>query len=139
MAGEAPPDDGKIGDNELLYRRVRSDQIEPTRDGKGIRPSSAVLKSSGGPLSVHVASLITPEELLKQYGSFHIAAISAKVARSEKCRLRHEADESGDPAHAHIYGDSPDGSLKAGQASKIAHQTQIILNPKLPPPVVGGQ
>jgi hypothetical protein len=138
MAGEVLPDDGKIGPDDLLYRRIGPDKIVPSRDGQGIRLSSAALKSSGGALSVYVASLVTIEKLWEQIGPFHIAEVSAKVVRSQNCRLQQESDDANNPAHAHIYGDGPDGSLSGGQASRIAATARIILNPKLPQPVVGG-
>src|SRR5436190_22651 len=118
------PDDGRVGVDELLYRRVRSDQISLAEDGSGYRPTSAALRSSGGPLSVDVASLSNLEQVRDALGLrlYHVAVISARVARVDGCNLRLDPDESGNPAHAHIYGRGPDGCLNKGQAYRIASQ-----------------
>lgn len=137
---EFPPDDKEaIPDHEFLYRRIFPDRHNLVRsdDGIGFRPASGALKSRE-PLSVDRASLCTPEETRDRDRSspFHVAEISARVARAEGCRIVPKREE-GNPAHALLYGRRADGKggLSGGQAEKIARRSKIVLlNPAGPLP-----
>jgi len=133
MPDQAPPDDRTIEDGDHIYRRARGDQIKLLPDGSGYRGSSAILVSSGGPLSADLASLCTPEQTRDgaAFGDFHVVAIPVKALRDEHCSLEHAPDlEHNNPAHVHVYGGKRDGALTNSQANRISQTTRVIfLNP----------
>lgn len=74
-------DDPKIPDDEILYRRVSPLQVVP--DGQNWRPSSQALKVPQ--MSVRMASLVSPEQVLEGHQSFGLVSFKAKTVREAGC------------------------------------------------------
>src|SRR5689334_11259446 len=98
-------DDGSVGDDETLWRRIYPDWIEqdPTR---GARPRSmAFLDRRSGEISVHRAHLTTEDHVVKEHPTHGIAAIKASIPRQLGYRVaadpvKNEPGMDDDPSHA---------------------------------------
>ena len=119
-------DDQWIPDPEDLYRRISKDWIVPDKLMGGVMVSSAAFRGlPKGKISVHLSSMITPEDSLA-YGGPRIVALAA-VTAGEARELDQEVvrdAQPGDAAHALICG-------KQGQSvrRKLARLARWIRKP----------
>ncbi|MHA1253661.1 MAG: hypothetical protein ACTSRP_27085 [Candidatus Helarchaeota archaeon] len=107
----------EIKDNDYLYRRIHP------KNWKG-RLSSAAFKSGNPPLSVDLARLTNPEEILSKYPEYGLAKISVRFIRELGLSVKHDPIE-GNFAHSLIIG-----KITNSIARKIARTAEIISEPK---------
>lgn len=118
-------DDPTISNNERLWRRVHPSQIKPDQETGNPIPSSAAFRPSDE-MSVHLASLTSPEAVLANYPQHGLAEFTAGVARSIGCILVRNP-LSDDPAHALVCGKNPTGHLSKSEAREIARQARWVI------------
>jgi hypothetical protein len=107
-----------LADDVKVYRRIQPDWIKP---GEVPRPGSYAFQDNrSGEVSVFIAELITPEELLANYPSFSLVVIEAGYIRGLGYPVRRD-DPEGDPAHAFFL--SPKGS----DARKMAKTCEWVI------------
>ncbi len=101
-------DDATIPDAEDLYRRLAKDWIVPDAVYGGLRISSGAFRDPDSEISVHLSSMIAPEDSLA-YGGENIVALAAVTAgearRLEQAVVREPQPR--DPAHALVCGRQP--------------------------------
>src|SRR5687767_14101392 len=108
MPDPPPPNDPTISDDELIYRRVIADTqavyIEPATQVS--RPTSAAFRSKDQePLSVDLASLTMPQEVLSRAPrpGFYLAEVRARSIRDCGCGIVRDPQPE-NAAHALIHG-----------------------------------
>ncbi len=106
--GSPRDDDPTIPDVEDLYRRLAKDWIVPDEVMGGVRISSAAFSDADSEISVHLSSLITPNDSLAYGGKsiVALAAVTAGDARSLEQAVVRDAQPV-DAAHALICGRQP--------------------------------
>ena len=101
-------DDATIPDREDLYRGLAKDWIVPDAVSGGVRISSGAFRDPDSEISVHLSSMIAPEDSLA-YGGEGIVALAAVTAgdarRLDQAVVREP--QPGDPAHAVVWGPQP--------------------------------
>ena len=112
-------DDESIPDAEDLYRRLAKDWIVPDRVMGGVRVSSGAFKDPNSEISVHLSSMITPDDSLAYGGAgiVALAAVTAGDARSLAQAVVRDAQPE-DPAHALICGQ---------QSQSFRHQLAALV------------
>jgi hypothetical protein len=114
-------DDPSITDDEVLWRRIIPSWIHREPGGK-VRPGSvAFLDRLSGELSVHIASLTTPEQALKDRPDDSLVAIPAGYPRSLGFAIVRDPKPD-DPSHALICP-----SPKGARASKLAEKATWVV------------
>ena len=118
-------DDNSIPDAEDLYRRLARDWIVPDRVMGGVKISSGAFKDRDKEISVHLSSMITPEDSLAYGGEgiVALAAVTAGDARSLEQAVVRDT-QPGDPAHALICGRQPKAIQK-----KLAELARWVREP----------
>ena len=98
-------DDESIPDAEDLYRRLAKDWIVPDRVMGGVRVSSGAFRDPNSEISVHLSSMIMPDDSLAYGGAGIVAlvAVTAGDARHLGQAVVRDAQPD-DPAHALICG-----------------------------------
>ena len=127
-------DDSSIDGDIVLYRRIPpfGGRVDWTT-GEPV-PSSQNFSDGNKELSVHLASLCTPEQLLEGHDGFGVVAIPAKVFR-EECR-----DSSGnsvvticrddvEPQLGHVL---VIGKITSGMRARIRAKAQWVHLPARP-------
>ena len=101
-------DDESIPDTEDLYRRLPEAWIVPDEVMGGVRISSGAFRDPDSEISVHLSSMIAPDESLAygREGIVALAAVTAGDARSLKQAVARDP-QLNDPAHALICGWQP--------------------------------
>jgi len=101
-------DDESIPDAEDLYRRLAKDWIVPDTVMGGVRISSGAFSDPDREISVHLSSVIAPDDSLAYGGKgiVALAAVTAGNARSLEQAVVRDAQPN-DPAHALICGLQP--------------------------------
>lgn len=103
MAPSEPPDDATIRDSAALWRRIHPDWVRNDADSGEPRPSSQAFQDHGPAMSVYIADLSIEADVMRGFGGYSLAAITAGLARS--CQLRIERAPPPDfPGHAHVIG-----------------------------------
>ena len=99
------PDDKSIPDAEDLYRRLAKDWIVRDTIMGGVRVSSGAFRDPNSEISVHLSSMITPDDSLAYGGAgiVALAAVTAGDARGLGQAVVRDAQPN-DPAHALICG-----------------------------------
>ena len=124
-----PGNDSSIDDSEILYLRVLPSDVTSKDCPAGeYRPISGSFRRDE-PLSVDLASKCTAEQTRLRAGgeAFHVAAITAGVARKQDCRVRRDPLPDND-AHAEVIGNHKydTGAMSKSQMSQIAKQARIV-------------
>jgi hypothetical protein len=88
-------DDPEISNEEILYRRISPQWM--IYENNQWRPSSAAFKTTQ--MSVHLASLISPEMTLASYPEHSLVSITAGNVRELECIIAREKNDP-DPSHA---------------------------------------
>ena len=98
-------DDESIPDAEDLYRRLAREWIVPDRVMGGVRVASVAFRDPNSEISVHLSSMITPDDSLAYGGAGIVAlvAVTAGDARDLKQAVVRDAQPN-DAAHALICG-----------------------------------
>jgi len=98
-------DDESIPDAEDLYRRLAKDWIVPDRVMGSVRVSSGAFRDPNSEISVHLSSMIRPDDSLAYGGAgiVALAAVTAGDARGLGQAVVRDAQPD-DPAHALICG-----------------------------------
>ncbi|MBM2847028.1 MAG: hypothetical protein HW407_2340 [Bacteroidetes bacterium] len=123
-------DDLTISNQERLWRRVPAndpDHVKKAPITGEPRLSSAAFKSRTVLISVAIASLTTPEDLLVGYPEHSIVEVTARVVREAGCIIVRDP-KPGDTAHAHIIGTKrEDGHLTPSEVGNIANQATWVI------------
>ena len=108
-----PPDvdDGSIGDDFDLLRRIRPDQIVDDENCGTRRPSSAAFKAPE--LSVDAEQILLANGLdftfsLRNHPGFSLASFKTAIARTNKL-LVISRPEPDNPAHTEVHGKKTQG------------------------------
>lgn len=128
-------DDGTVGDDEVLWRRIYPDWIE--RDGAGrVRARSmAFLDRKSGEISVHRSHLTTEAFVLRQHPNHGIVALQAKVPRTNGYAvaddpIENEPGVDNDPSHALMIPPADAGSKRIKSLAKqLALAATIVREP----------
>lgn len=120
-----PPraDDPTIGDDEVLWRRIRPEWVQREADGT-FRPGSFAFmdRTPSAELSIHLASLTDPDRALQGFPQDSLAAIRAGLPRSLGYAVVRDPTPD-DPSHALICP-----SPNKGKARTMAKQaTWVVL------------
>jgi hypothetical protein len=115
-------DDPTIGDEEVLWRRIRPEWVQREPDGTS-RPGSFAFmdRTPSAELSVHIASLTDQDCVLQGYPQDNLAAIKAGHPRSLGYAIVRDPTPE-DPSHALICP-----SPNKGNARKIAKQASWVV------------
>ena len=115
-------DDPTIGDDEVLWRRIRPEWVQREQDGT-IRPASVAFidRTPSREVSVHIASLTDQDRVLQAYPEDSLVAIKAGHPRSLGYAIVRDPTPE-DPSHALICP-----SPNKGDARKIAKQYNWVL------------
>lgn len=88
-----------LADDVRVYRRIQPDWIS-RKPGEAPRPGSFAFQDNRtGEVSVFIADLVTPEQLLARYPGFSLVVIEAGVIRGLGYHVRRDNPDT-DPAHA---------------------------------------
>lgn len=120
-----PQDDVSIRDEERLLRRIRPGDIYFDTVSNQFRPQSNCFRSTTDIISVHIASLTSPEAVLSEYPAFSLIEITAGELRSFHCILVRDPLEN-DVAHALVFGEAPGGRMSKGQAKTIVKHCRWV-------------
>jgi hypothetical protein len=115
-----PIDDATIGDDELLYHRIRPEDMNVDATTGEYRPSSAAFRYIDNITSVDIASLTTPQRALEPAPTYRLAEIEVRAVRSVGCKVVRDPQPDNE-AHALIYGSAPEGRMTKSQAKRIAN------------------
>jgi hypothetical protein len=76
-------DDATVGDEEVLWRRIRPEWVQREPDGTS-RPGSFAFmdRTPSAELAVHIASLTDPDRVLQGHPQDRLAAVKAGLPRS---------------------------------------------------------
>ena len=123
-------DDGSIGDDEILWRRLIPAWIVRNPDGTFLRASSAAFDDGiDGEVSVHLASLTTTDRVLEGRRDDSVVALPARFPRS----LGHVVvrdPKPDDPSHALICPPPGlRGKRKRKDALLMAKEAGLVTGP----------
>ena len=134
MPDETQSDDASIADDDEIWRRIPPSQIIFDENLGRHRPTSNAFKSSssGHPLSVYVAKLVTEsgrtaESILEQWPEYSMAALSVGALRRRGLGIRVEIDPAypEEEAHAVVLGRT------RGPSKKLCKEaTWVVLREK---------
>jgi hypothetical protein len=119
-------DDSTIGNDEILWRRVSPEQIQPTEGTDPPAPPSLAFKSNAVLISVNRASLSTVEATLQGYPKHSLLQVTAGSVRTAGCIVAGQPIE-GNPAHAFIVGNGSNGRLKGSEYKAIARSASWVV------------
>lgn len=117
-------DDLSIGADEQLIRRVRRKDIVFDSQIGQFRPESGCFRSDDF-ISVHIASLTSPDLVLQDYPGFSLAGITVRELRAFDCKIVRDAQPE-DPSHALVFGTAPGNFVSKTQAKKIVKACRWI-------------
>lgn len=115
-------DDDRVSDNDLLYRRIIPRWVHT--GGDVIRPqSNSFIDRHTGRLSVHIASLTTPEDALAvaKRPQEYLVAIPVALVRELEYNIMHVPTDE-DPSHAVICP-----QLSKSPARRLAHEAEWVV------------
>ena len=92
-------DDETLGDETVLMRRVRPDQIIHDQEAGRYRPQSLALRDGkDGEVSVYVKGLCTPDSVLEGHVGYSLASVLTGRVRALGCIVS-KTPEDPNPAH----------------------------------------
>ncbi len=116
-------DDPTISDDEELWRRIRPLWVIRDNNQGGWRPTSQAFHDhpDGSPMSVFLASVMQaaqrpPTDAVRGHEGFHLAAITAGLARSLDQRVVRDPQED-EPAHGSVVGQKKRACRKLAKAA----------------------
>jgi len=116
-------DDPRIGNHELLWRRVSPNQINHDLGLAGPPPPpSLAFKSNEVLISVDRASLTTLDKVVEDYPEHSVLEVTALAVREAECVVVCDPLEN-NPAHALILGNGPNDHLRKKEAKTIAQNS----------------
>jgi hypothetical protein len=124
--GRIYEDDPSIPDSERLFRRIPRTWVDWDADGNAAI-SSAAFKDTE--LSVNLESIMArdsrpPEDAIRNYPGYGLAAITAAHARSLNQKVARDPLPE-EPAHGVVYGQKK----KGGIGSKLRDAAEWVVRP----------
>ena len=130
QVANAPEDDPSIGDAAPLWRRIHPNWVLYDENLGRQRPTSQAFQNQVGSesFSVFLGDMITgrgdgPDAILAGHDGYHVAAVTAGLARHYRQRVSHDPTAEED-AHGQVSGLKP-SSIK----SRFARQAVWIVAP----------
>lgn len=126
-------DDGSVGNDEVLLRRLLPDWVERDESGRARPKSLAFIDRRSGELSVHRQHLTTEAFVLRKHPAHGIAAFPAGAARTEGFAvvadpIENETNMDDDPSHALVVPPPATSPSKVKTlARKLAHRTDTVV------------
>ena len=119
-------DDISIGPNEILWRRVHPDHVNPGNNAGEWEPSSAAFRDIQ--MSVYIALEASEENVLLQFPDHSIVAFTAEVARlGGECIIVRDP-LPGNLSHTLVCRtDDPTRRITGSQATRIKKQTTWVV------------
>jgi hypothetical protein len=123
-------DDLSIGNEEKLWRRIAPSLVHKESESEFRPNSGAFLDRNTNEVSVHIASLTTPERALKDYPEHSLVEIPAGLPRSLGYAIVRDPTEK-DPSHALICPPlGRTGNPIKSDSRKMAKEAKwIVLKP----------
>lgn len=131
-------DDGSVGDDELLWRRLYPDWVERDESGNVRARSMAFIDRKSGEISVHRAHLTTETFVLRDHPSHGLAGIAARIPRGHGYAviadpIEGEVGVADDPSHALLVPPSESGSKRIkALARQLATSALLVRLPSAP-------
>ena len=119
-------DDPNIDNDEILWRRIRRDDISHGQNTEIFKISTGAIRTPH--MSVHIASLTTEDAVLSNYPNFSLVAFTAGFARSINCIVIHDPTPD-DPSHTLVCAKNSSTRLSKSQAKEIINNLTFIRLP----------
>lgn len=131
-------DDGSVGDDEILWRRLLPDWVEPDGSGQTRTRSIAFLDRKSGEISVHRSHLTTESFVLRDHPTHGIAALPAHIPRSNGYTVaadpvQGEEGEDDDPSHVVLVPPSDAGSNRIKTLARVLARASTVTRPPVAP------
>lgn len=106
-------DDSNIGDDELVFRRVRSDEVVFDKQLGRLRPSTQAFRQDGsdGLTSVYLTSETTPEIVSAGGDQSYLVTVRVGDLRAKGLGITRTSPENAGPGHCEIIGHKTRGIL----------------------------
>jgi hypothetical protein len=117
MSGQFPMeelvDDSSIGDDQLVFRRVRSDEFVFDKELNRFRPSTQAFLQDGpnGPTSVYLTSETTPGAVSAEGDQSYLVVVPVGMFREMCLGIARTSPENAGPGHCDIIGRKTRGIL----------------------------
>jgi hypothetical protein len=129
-----PVDDGSVGNDEVLWRRVFKNWVEPDENGQPRTRSLAFLDRRSGKISVHRSHLTTEAFVLRNHPTHGMVALLARSPRSNGYPVaadpvQDEPGQDDDPSHALLLPPKGAGQSRLKTLAKVLARASKVIRP----------